>query len=119
MSKQKIKDQIKCCPGCYNPLIFTFIVPGAEYFCMSCKGSFGIFYGIRTPHTKELQKQYNELKAQFDKASEHFVPGGCTKEGCIKCTRQKEANDKYHIWHLKEDEMKLHLEAKEQLFGKD
>lgn len=118
MKKDKDKKQIACCPDCGTPVIWTFIIGGSEYFCMKCKWSGGMLYANTKDWTKEAQETYDKNLKEFKEARKGFVPIGSTMEGCEKCERQKERNDKYHIWHLTEEELKAHNEAKERIFKK-
>ena len=116
--KNTIKKEIKCCPNCGNPVIWTFIIGGSECFCWECKWDGGMLSAERKNWTKEIQEKLDNDTKEFKKVTKHYVSGGCTYDGCEKCERQKEPNDKYHIWHLTQKEKDKHEEAKKILFGK-
>lgn len=44
----KENGDIKIC-DCGNPLIWTFIIPYAEWFCWDCKGSLPMLNARRVP----------------------------------------------------------------------
>ncbi len=109
-------ETIECCPECGNPLISTFIIFSAEWFCFKCKWAGGIFDSITKNWTENRQIKYNQLKKDFDNAVKGYVPPGCKYENCDKCNRNELKTDKYHLWHLTKIEKTAHEKARKLLF---
>lgn len=112
--KPENPQEIKCCPNCDNPVIWTFLFSGSEYFCWECKWDGGMFDAESKNFTANKQKKYNADKKAFDKASEHYVANGCTLGSCEQC--QTTGED--HIMHWTEEDQANHLKAKELIFKK-
>jgi len=113
MTKEK-NEEIKCCPECDNPVIWTFLFPGAEYFCWKCKWRGGMFYAESQQMTVAKQKKFKADEKAFDEASEHYVPNRCTLDDCERCQKTNED----HTLHWTEKEQENHLKAKELIFKK-
>lgn len=69
---------------------------------------------------REYEVKQDKLESDhkaFKRARKDYVPPGSTLENCTECNRNKEPNDKYHLWHLSEKELKKHKIAKKLIFG--
>lgn len=93
--------------NCGSPLISTFMFSGAEYFCMECGSSYGMFDTDRVDSNPELEKRHKRLEAKWEKISKHLLTGGVMFRSCDTCTEKREA----HINHATEEELKLHKAA--------
>ena len=96
------------CPCCDYPLISTLAFMGAEWFCMKCKWSGGIFSekrGVPIPEDLEKAKADHEL---FKKHKPHLWMGGGQKEDCDRCVGKE-----VHAWHLTPEEKSKCKEARE------
>ena len=113
METLKEKKEIKCCPGCESPVISTFMIPGAEWFCMACKWSGGLFYAERQNHTEEKQKKYDELFAEYKKLREDYIPPTAYYNNCDECGSRNE----HHILHASEEDKEKSKIAHSKLFG--
>lgn len=98
----KEKKKIKVCNYCQNPIFWTFIFAGAEYYCPSCGASADMFFGRDVPATKKLLKLKKSLAIKFGQVKKYLFTGGAKKDGCEKCKNE------YHIRHLSLEEKTKH-----------
>lgn len=117
MTTDATDQTITCCKRCKTPLVWTYIYPGAEQYCIECGTSFGFLDGgkIERKATPGMIKRKEQVDKQFKKAVEGYAYGGCTYDNCHRCQNPTEPNDKYHIWHLTDDEKKAHAAAMKRL----
>ena len=87
-------SDIKCCPKCDKPVVWTFMFPGAEWFCLFCKWQGGLFYAERRDHTPELVELRDKITKEFKKLVAHYIPPTSYRKGCDKCPHE------YHINHV-------------------
>jgi hypothetical protein len=61
--------RIEICGDCEEPMIFTMVIPGAEYFCPNCKNATGMFLGNSetVESTPDLEAKYIKQKQKFEK----------------------------------------------------
>ena len=102
--KSKPVESIRVCEGCENPLVWTFIHAGCEYYCPSCGAMGDMFMGkdIHYPR-KPLIEKAKRIKAQFSRYRKHIISGGAMRDGCEKCFKNEP-----HIHHATPEEMKAH-----------
>ena len=101
---------------CGQPLIFTFMFSGAEYFCMSCKSKYGML-GVpdRVEATEELHKKSRELDDEFSAIAKDCVPVGCKINGCPEC--DKAGSGVYHTHHMTDEQHEASRAAYKRLMG--
>ena len=103
-------EKIAVC--CNSPLVFTFVFSGAEWYCRTCKGAFGIFDVEYIPVTPELVDERDRNKALFLSIAKDVIPRGSRRINCELC-----ANGEYHANHAAEDEIKKSTAAYLELTG--
>jgi len=110
MKKQK---EIKVCPNCESPLIWTFYNAYNEYFCLNCHYKHGMIgAGDDIPLTQELRLKEKILKAIWNElyGKGWLLPASNYKKGkCKKC------DTTYHNSHLTKNEIDKNIIAKKML----
>lgn len=92
--QQKLQSQlIPVCKCCNEPLIWTFIFPGSEYFCRECKTTFGMFgnYDL-VKKTPGLLKRKEENDKWFNEIANPILPPGCYLSECEQCKNEPHRN---------------------------
>ena len=108
-----MKDKTNVC-NCGNPLIWTFFIPYAEWFCWECKESLPMFNADTTDETKELKNKLRIDTKAFRLAANNYVtPRSYRVKGCKKCENHKE----YHEQHLTKLQKEKHEIAKKLIFN--
>lgn len=98
-----MKKSIKLCPYCKEPLIWTFINLGTEWYCINCKNEYPMFcdsisieyYDEKYKYYKIKQKIYKKI---FDSITKDLIPYRSYRKNCDKCKNE------YHRQHLSENE---------------
>lgn len=57
---------IRVCQRDGSPLAFTFEYPGAEYVCMTCRGTEGVL-GRRAPATPALRREQSAVVERYER----------------------------------------------------
>ncbi len=109
-SKMDEEKKIAVC-YCGNPLIYTFAFSGAEYYCLDCGNTFGMFDTDRKTATSELIKKLKADTRKFKTVNKHLLSGGAMIRDCEICSRESEP----HIYHCSEEEKKNHQKAMAKL----
>ena len=115
---------IKICPRCQQhhdtqePLISTFMFMGAEYYCLWCGWTGGIFDGERVKRTKELAYKDKLYKAIFRLLQKDIWFPGAYKADCPKCASPRTAEN-YHCNHADKDKHRIAHETLNRLTGTD
>lgn len=69
---------VAMCPSCRDEvLVLTFRWPGAEFYCLACKGHFGFLDPRPEKETPDLKARQIEVRASFKEA---FPPVSSTRE---------------------------------------
>ena len=71
------KGDLPVCPKDGEPVIFTFEFPGAEYVCVVCGSTYGIFSIDRALAADGLVARYEELSEQYE--AERVARGGAPR----------------------------------------
>lgn len=98
------ENKIKVCEDCQVPLIWTFLFPYYEYYCLNCGGKWGMLgAGKDIPETKELLLKQKIAQAVFDQlyGKHRLLPKG--QYGYSKC--KAEQNCRNHNSHLTKKEI--------------
>lgn len=106
------QTQIKVCYDCGFPLLWTFFVDGAEYYCLNCGRSTGMLGGGNdVPITPELRARQRIAKDVFKALRKHLFGSGRYKLGrCKKCKTSE-----YHFQHITQKEVECDRFADELL----
>lgn len=94
------KKEIAICPHCGEPVIFTYLYPQSEYYCLMCGRSYGIFGCERTSITLELKYKKQVYEAVFKAIYKYIVVPRSWKNNCEKCNPMGE----YHTEHASDKE---------------
>lgn len=95
---------MKKCPKCGQPLLFSFCLPYKEYVCVPCGVGFEFLNGCETINVseKEKDKLYKKYKIDIQKISLNTAKNGggrckiCgTKFNCKKCQKIEKHELKY------------------------
>ena len=89
-----MNKDLTVCPNCSHPMVWTFMIPYSEWYCLNC----GYDYGA----IKELivkQKLYKDI---FNQLYKHIFPPRSCKINCKKCNL---GEHEYHIEHATELEI--------------
>lgn len=97
-----MNKSIQLCPDCGEPMVWTFIFPGSEWFCLNCKGDFPMFCWGEKIYDDDDRYKYYSIKQKiykniFKAIEKDYVPVGSYRKGCKKCFGEKR---EYHIEHL-------------------
>ena len=95
------RKTIELCPNCNEPLVWTFINPGCEWYCINCKDSYPMFCDSVSIEYDDPKFKYYEIKQRiykniFKAISKDFIPKRCYRNGCKLCEKREE----YHYQHL-------------------
>ena len=102
--KSKPVESIRVCEDCGNPLVWTFIHAGCEYYCPSCGAMGDMFMGNKIHYPrKALIEKAKRIKARFNRYRKGLWSGGGRKRGCELCDKGE-----YHLQHLTPEEKKAH-----------
>jgi len=100
MSERK---KIAVCPEDGFPLVGTFMRMGAEYYCLKCRGSYGMFYEDHVNETPAKLKNKEEAEKIVRFLSQFINTGGGKIIKCKKCFPKKGEGER-HIAHLTKKE---------------
>lgn len=90
---------IKSCPKCSKPVVWTFMFSGAEWYCLFCKWRGGMLFAERKPHHWKTKQLKEKIEAEFNRIRKSIIPPTAWMKGCAKCEEGKE----YHILHVSSD----------------
>ena len=108
MQKETIELKIHC----GTPMIWTFKFSGAEYYCVRCGETQGMFGSAPTiPWTTNLGKEQGINKEVFDRISAACIARGSRRKDCKKCDGQ------YHHEHASNAALKKSDAAYKLLAG--
>jgi len=94
---------------CGTPLVSTMIFSGAEFYCIKCASTYGIF-GVpnRAEKTEALTKAYDKNRQLLYKIAANFIPHNCYINSCDKCENGPEGRKHgYHHQHATDEQRKL------------
>ncbi len=96
---------------CGTPMVRTFMFSGAEFYCVKCGNTEGIFGGIDINETDELLKEWKENEKLFQKIADDYIPKGGMFLNCEQCKREE------HLLHASQEDIKKSDEAYKLLAG--
>ena len=110
------KNQIVVCGRCEEPLVWTFMFDGAEYYCPCCGLTAGAFGGEteEVDETPELKRREKIISDYFKKLRDDIIPARCQYKNCKKCDADRNS---YHIDHASKKAVEKSKKAKEELFA--
>ncbi len=97
--------------NCGNPMIYTFAFSGAEYYCLACGNSCGMFDTRKTDATPELTKKLKADEKKFKTVNKYLLSGGVMFNSCEICSKKNEP----HILHCSDAEKENHRKAMAKL----
>jgi len=108
MAKETIELKIHC----GTPMISTLMFSGAEFYCIRCGKTQGIFgsAGI-LPWTAKLGEEAKLNKGIFNQIAAACIPVGCRFPKCKKCDGQD------HLLHASNEALNKSSEAYKLLAG--
>ena len=86
---------------CGTPMVSTLMFSGAEFYCVMCGGTEGIFGGDSVESTPELEQELDENEAKFKEVAGDCIPAGCYFHKCEKC--QPPGAEEHFLHASKED----------------
>jgi hypothetical protein len=86
------------CRQCNSPLVFTFIVPRCEWYCVTCGGAWPFLGEPSVNATEKRLAKADDVKAQFIEAAKGLIVAHSKHEGCPLCFGP-EADGTYHREH--------------------
>ena len=97
---------------CGTPMVSTMMFSGAEFYCISCGSTQGIFGSApNTPETPELIEEWQKNKERFKKVAADCIPGGGMFPDCKKC------NHEQHLSHASQEDLEKSDAAYKLLAG--
>lgn len=96
-----MKKDIAVCPHCEEPMVWTFIYRGSEWYCVACGRSYGMLSARRVEYDKKLALKSREYKRIFRTVSKNILVPGAWYDKCKKCEVNR---GPYHIQHATEEE---------------
>ncbi len=86
-----MKSRVKI--HCGTPMVPTMMFSGAEFYCISCGSTQGLFGSApSTPETPELLEESKENQERFKKVAADCIPMGCMFPDCEKCKHEQHLN---------------------------
>jgi len=105
---KKEKKEVRVC-DCGAPLHWTFLFDGAEYFCMNCGRTGGMFgTGKDVPQTVETRAQRMVANDVFKALRKHLHgSGNFSRTNCKKCKSDRGYSHTQHAskYELKKNEV--------------
>ena len=105
-----MKHDIAIC-DCGAPLIYTFAFSGAEYYCIECGSTHGMFEIGRAKNTPKLAQRLKQNEKKFEVARKGLLSGGVMFRNCKKCDKTNEP----HLRHATKKEVAAHEAAIKRL----
>ncbi len=99
-----MKKEMAVCPDDGFPLVGTFMVMGAEYYCLKCRGAYGMLYEDHAKETPARLKKKEEAEKVVRFLSGSINTGGGKLQNCKKCFPDKGEGERYHVSHLTDEE---------------
>lgn len=96
---------------CGEPLISTFMFSGAEYFCVRCGASLGMFDTESKEMTPELRKRAEANEKKWHSISKGLLTGGVMFRNCDTCSKENTP----HLNHATQEELQAHKKALKKL----
>jgi hypothetical protein len=84
---------------------------GAEYFCVECGLTFGMFGTEREDLTPELKKRHAKNERKWKPINKGLLTGGVMFRWCDECSKTSDA----HLNHATPEELEAHKKALEKL----
>lgn len=110
MANRNTKE-VAVCPYCGEPLLWTFIYSGAEWYCLRCGYSCGMFGEKRAEATPELKMRRVLYKRVFNTIAKDIIPAGAYYDKCDKC----KPGGAWHVAHASNREKVKDKEARRLL----
>jgi len=104
-----MRKRIAVC-ACGEPLVWTFVFRGKEWYCVECGRAYGMFGCDMADPTKELTGRQTKLADEFDKIAAPIIPPGAILPGCEQCRL-----DTDHFAHATDEETRASEAALEAL----
>lgn len=98
-----MNKEIAVCPDDGYPLVGTFMRSGAEFYCLKCRGSYGMFYEDHAKATPARLKKKEEAEIIVGFLRGFIHTGGGQIRGCKKCFPTN-CEGQLHVQHLTEKE---------------
>ncbi len=91
---------------CGTPMVATIMFSGAEYYCVICGETQGIFGPAETvPETRELIDGAERNDKLFKQAAGDLIPMGAMFPNCEQCRKEQHGN------HASQEDLKKSDEA--------
>ena len=108
MAKETIELKIHC----GTPMVGTLMFGGAEFYCVKCGETQGVFGpAVTVPWTAKLGEEGKLNQNVFRKIAAVCIPVGCRFPKCKKCDGQD------HLLHASNEELNKSSEAYKRLAG--
>lgn len=91
---------VAMCPDCGVPLIGTVLFARAEFFCRTCRGTFGFLEPVGAPETPELLEVIERDRVWFRAMASGAIPRGGMLSACATCSE----TNRPHELHTTEEE---------------
>ena len=101
---------------CGTPLVATFVFSGAEYYCVRCGSTYGMFDVPRKIETPALREERERNSAAFDSVAKGAIPRNSLRRDCEKCNTPGK-HDGYHHQHATSEQAAASEEAYAALKG--
>ncbi len=98
---------------CGTPMVGTIMFSGAEFYCVKCGTSQGMFGTMDTQATPELQRELEENEKKFREVAADLIPAGAQFDKCGTCQGKKED----HRLHASHEDLEKSDKAYQKLYG--
>lgn len=113
-NENRAPEQLGMC--CGTPLVTTFVFSGAEYYCVRCGSTYGMFDVPRKIETPALREEWGRNRAAFDSVANRVIPQNSLRLDCEKCAAPNRPNG-YHHEHATSEQAAASDEAYAALKG--
>lgn len=96
-----MKKEINVCPYCGEPMISTFAFRGAEFYCLMCGNTLGMFSCSSVEWDEQLNEKRKLYERVFKTIYKDLIPSGAYLLKCPKCKDMNET----HRQHASEKEI--------------
>lgn len=101
---------------CGTPLVATFVFSGAEYYCVRCGSTYGMFDVPRKIETPALREERGRNIEAFDSVAKGAIARNSLHHDCEKCNAPGKP-DGYHHQHATSEQAAASEEAYAALKG--
>ena len=92
------------CLHCNQPLVFTFIVPRHEWYCLTCGGAWAFFAESTVNATEKRIAKAKAVKERFVKLADGLIVSHSKHEDCERCFGPQ-SEGTYHRDHATAEEL--------------